>query len=125
MTALPKIDNRTARAIFLDRHGLASNPTCAGKGADLKRVIDALGFVQIDSMNTVARAHHMILHAAARRISPETSISCKTVTAMSSSTGRRITMQHFLHFRQAPQPAAAEGGEERGCGNGPDPRSRA
>lgn len=30
---------------------------------DLKGVIDQIGFVQVDSINTVARAHHMILHA--------------------------------------------------------------
>lgn len=62
-TALPRIDNRTARALFLDRHGLAEAPSGTGKGADLDRLIDDLGFVQIDSINTVARAHHMILHA--------------------------------------------------------------
>lgn len=68
MTALlksapPRIDNRAARAVFLDRHGLAEAPSGTGKGADLDRLIDDLGFVQIDSINTVARAHHMILHA--------------------------------------------------------------
>ena len=60
---LPRIDNRAARALFLDRHGLAEAPSGPGKGADLDRLIDDLGFVQIDSINTVARAHHMILHA--------------------------------------------------------------
>ncbi len=62
MTA-PLIPNRAARAIFLDRHGLAATPAGPGKGADLQSVIDDLGFVQIDSINTIARAHHMILHA--------------------------------------------------------------
>ena len=33
----------------------------AGKGADLQSVIDHLGFVQIDSVNTLARAHDLIL----------------------------------------------------------------
>ncbi|MEZ5878251.1 MAG: crosslink repair DNA glycosylase YcaQ family protein [Tepidamorphaceae bacterium] len=63
MSPLPQIDNRTARAIFLERHGLAQSPAGPGKGADLQQVIDDLGFVQIDSINTVARAHHMILHS--------------------------------------------------------------
>jgi len=62
MTALPLIDNTAARALFLDRHGLAETPAGPGKCADLQRAVDALGFVQIDSINTVARAHHMILH---------------------------------------------------------------
>jgi len=63
MASLPEIDNKTARAIFLARHGLSENPTGASKGPDLRSVIEQLGFVQIDSINTVSRAHHMILHA--------------------------------------------------------------
>ncbi|MCK0168287.1 winged helix DNA-binding domain-containing protein [Jannaschia sp. S6380] len=65
MTVLPQIPNATARALFLQRHGLGAAPAGPGpgRGADLLGVIDALGFVQIDSIDTVARAHHMILHA--------------------------------------------------------------
>lgn len=59
----PRLDQKTARALFLDRHGLVDAPSGSGKGADLQQVIDRLGFVQVDSINTVARAHHMILHA--------------------------------------------------------------
>ena len=63
VAALPRIDNAKARAIFLDRHGLADPPSGPGRGADLQGVIEDLGFVQVDSIATVARAHHMILHA--------------------------------------------------------------
>lgn len=63
MAALPRLSNRTTRALFLDRHGLLAAPAGPGRGADLARVIGNLGFVQIDSINTVVRAHHMILHA--------------------------------------------------------------
>jgi len=63
--ALPRLPNAIARRLFLNKHGLASAPKGSGKGEDLATVIDQLGFVQIDSINTVARAHHMIL--AARR----------------------------------------------------------
>lgn len=63
MTTLPELDNERARALFLDCHGLADTPSGPGQGTDLQQVIDDLGFVQIDSINTVARAHHMILHA--------------------------------------------------------------
>lgn len=59
----PQLDNRTARRLFLDRHGLAEPPTGPGKGEDLLGLIRRLGFVQIDSINTVARAHDMILYA--------------------------------------------------------------
>lgn len=61
--ALPRIDNRTARHLFLDRHLLGSAPAGPGKGADLAQLIHDLGFVQLDSVNTVARAHDMILFA--------------------------------------------------------------
>ena len=37
-------------------HNLIEAPTGPGKGADLDAVIGNLGFVQLDSVNTVARA---------------------------------------------------------------------
>lgn len=62
--ARPFITNAAARRLFLARHGLSG--TNSGGGIDgLAGLIDQLGFVQIDSVNTVERAHHMIL--AARR----------------------------------------------------------
>ncbi|MEM8732397.1 MAG: crosslink repair DNA glycosylase YcaQ family protein [Pseudomonadota bacterium] len=61
--ALPRLDNRTARALFLDRHALAETPSGPGKGEDLAALIHRLGFVQLDSVNTVARAHDMILYS--------------------------------------------------------------
>ena len=63
MAPLPRIDNAAARALFLGRHGLAEAPSGPGQGADLRGVIERLGFVQVDAIATVARAHHMILHA--------------------------------------------------------------
>jgi uncharacterized protein YcaQ len=60
-TPLKRLDNRTARAIFLDRHALAERPAGAAKGAELLDLVQRLGFVQLDSINTVARAHDMIL----------------------------------------------------------------
>ncbi len=59
--ALRQLDNRTARAVFMDRHALLEPPTGSAKGADLLDLIQRLGFVQLDSINTVARAHDMIL----------------------------------------------------------------
>jgi len=64
-SACIKVPNAQARRLFLDRHGLCTVPKGSGKGDDLSTVFDELGFVQVDSINTVARAHHMIL--AARR----------------------------------------------------------
>ena len=59
--ARPQIGNRATRRLFLDRNGLAAPPVGPGKGEDLLSVINGLGFVQVDSINTVARAHDMIL----------------------------------------------------------------
>jgi len=45
----------------MDRHALAEPPSGGSKGAELLELIQRLGFVQLDSINTVARAHDMIL----------------------------------------------------------------
>ena len=63
MSNLLRLTNPQARAIFLERHALGSRPSGPGTGADLAGLVHQLGFVQLDSINTVARAHHMILHA--------------------------------------------------------------
>jgi len=68
--ALPRLDNQSARRIFLDRHALAEPPTGPAKGADLVALIRRLGFVQVDSINTVERAHHMILWARRQSYRP-------------------------------------------------------
>ncbi|QPM91190.1 winged helix-turn-helix domain-containing protein [Pseudooceanicola algae] len=57
------LDNRNARKLFLHRHLLGTPPKGTGKGADLTGLIQDLGFVQVDSVNTLARAHDMILFA--------------------------------------------------------------
>lgn len=49
--------------MFLDRHALLEQPAGAAGGASLLELIQRLGFVQLDSINTVARAHDLILHA--------------------------------------------------------------
>jgi uncharacterized protein len=55
------LPNPAARRLFLHRHALTEPPTGPATGADLARLIDRIGFVQVDSINTVERAHHMIL----------------------------------------------------------------
>ena len=47
----------------MHRHGLADPVAGPSRGTDLLALIERLGFVQIDSINTVARAHDMILFA--------------------------------------------------------------
>ncbi len=55
------IPNPRARRLFLDRHALSEAPVGAASGQALHDLIDRIGFVQVDSINTVARAHDMIL----------------------------------------------------------------
>jgi uncharacterized protein len=67
---LPILPNPLARRLFLDRHALAEPPTGAAQGAALSALIDRLGFVQVDSINTVERAHHMILFSRRQTYRP-------------------------------------------------------
>ena len=53
-----RIDNTTARGLWLSAQGLSQTPT--GK-LDLLSMIKELGFVQLDSIQVVSRAHHHIL----------------------------------------------------------------
>ena len=57
------IDNRTARRLFLQRQGLSFPPQKKLSDQALLELIEHLGFVQVDSIQTVERAHHMILFA--------------------------------------------------------------
>ncbi|RGP36259.1 winged helix-turn-helix domain-containing protein [Pseudotabrizicola alkalilacus] len=57
------LPNLTARHLFLHHHALTEPRHGPAKGADLSALIDRIGFVQVDSITTVERAHHMILWA--------------------------------------------------------------
>ena len=60
---LPLIPNAVARRLFLDRHALAEAPVGPATGVALAELVGRIGFVQVDSITTVERAHHMILWA--------------------------------------------------------------
>ena len=53
-----EINNRDARRLWLHSHGLAHTPNGA---LDVLQTIKDLGFVQLDSIRNVTRAHHHIL----------------------------------------------------------------
>ncbi len=61
-----QLSNRDARRLFLSRHGLSEPVHRKLTATQLEERIEQIGFVQVDSINTVARAHHMILHARNR-----------------------------------------------------------
>ncbi len=69
--AIPVLPNATARRLFLHRHALAEQPSGPSKGGALHDLIARIGFVQVDSINTVERAHHMILWARRQSYRPE------------------------------------------------------
>ncbi len=57
------IDNQTARHLVLHLQGLTRPPHVALGKAGLAELIHQLGFVQMDSIRWMERAHHMILFA--------------------------------------------------------------
>jgi uncharacterized protein YcaQ len=65
------LSNAQARRVFLDRHRLAEAPQGPASGDDLLGLIHSLGFVQLDSINTVARAHDLILFSRRPRYRPQ------------------------------------------------------
>jgi len=98
----PIIDNQTARRMFLDHHLLLGSRSGTGKGDDLQSVIDHLGFVQVDSVNTLARAHDLILWSRRQRYrAPNLPNLLKTRGAFEHWThdASVISMQHFPMWR--------------------------
>ncbi|WP_299047255.1 crosslink repair DNA glycosylase YcaQ family protein [uncultured Tateyamaria sp.] len=65
------LTNTQARRVFLDRHALSDTPAGPARGAALLDLITRLGFVQLDSINTVARAHDLILFARKPQYRPK------------------------------------------------------
>ncbi|AJY46215.1 winged helix-turn-helix domain-containing protein [Martelella endophytica] len=57
------ISNSDARRVFMARQGLSGAPGRAMDQAALLALIEQIGFVQVDSIRTVERAHDMILYS--------------------------------------------------------------
>ena len=85
----PFLDNQRARRLFLDRHLLLRRGSGSGRGDDLDRVLHALGFVQVDSVNTLARAHDLILWSRRRQYRP------RALEALVAQ--RRTAFEHWTH----------------------------
>ncbi len=83
------LSNDRARRLFLDRHLLLEPGTGSGKGSDLDTVLGALGFVQVDSINTLSRAHDLILWSRRGRYRPK---------ALSQAVAHhRTAFEHWTH----------------------------
>lgn len=84
-----QLSNDLARRLFLHKHALAEPPTGPAKGADLANLVSRIGFVQVDSINTVARAHHMILWSRRQSYRPP---ALKSLTETD-----RALFEHWTH----------------------------
>ena len=58
---VPRIAASDLRRVFLHLQGLSDPPARRVGPGELCDLVDRLGFVQVDSINTVTRAHHQIL----------------------------------------------------------------
>ena len=65
-----KMRLRDARALFLSAQGLLDDPTAPATRRSVLSLVERLGFVQVDSINVVARAHHLTLAARMDRYRP-------------------------------------------------------
>jgi uncharacterized protein len=58
---LPLVTSQSARRLFLYAQGLLDDPARKVTRATLLKSIERLGFVQLDSINVVERAHHLTM----------------------------------------------------------------
>ncbi len=56
-----RVPAAAARALLLRGQGLLDDPARAATPASVARAVRALGYVQVDSINRIERAHHLIL----------------------------------------------------------------
>jgi uncharacterized protein YcaQ len=66
-----KITAEQARRLVLSRQGLADGPRRQLTSEGVAALVERLGFLQVDSISTVERAHHMIMFARSRSYRPE------------------------------------------------------
>lgn len=63
MSALPIVTAHEARILLLDGQGLLIDPARRAGPAAVQKIVEQLGFVQVDSIQKIERAHHLILGA--------------------------------------------------------------
>jgi uncharacterized protein YcaQ len=69
-STLPTVPAATARRLLLGAQGLLDDPRRRVTADALYEVIERIGFVQIDSINVVERAHHLTLAARFQSYKP-------------------------------------------------------
>ena len=82
------ISNRDARRLWLDRQGLAETPTGKLDQDGLLGIIEQIGFVQLDTIRVVARAHDHILWSRNQHYREE---------MLDQLVINRVAFEHFTH----------------------------
>ncbi|HYU31561.1 MAG TPA: crosslink repair DNA glycosylase YcaQ family protein [Thermoanaerobaculia bacterium] len=67
----PTVPAATARRLLLGAQGLLDDPRRRATADALYEIVERLGFVQIDSINVVERAHHLTLAARLQSYRPQ------------------------------------------------------
>ena len=70
-TALPLIPALTARRLLLGAQGLLDDPRGRVTAGRVQDLVERMGFVQIDSINVLERAHHLTLAARLQGYRPQ------------------------------------------------------
>ena len=91
VASLPLIPAATARRLLLHAQGLLDDPAAGGPATPLRvaRLVERMGFVQVDTISTVERAHHLILAARMDGYRP-------AMLARALETDRRL-FEHWTH----------------------------
>lgn len=71
MMTLQTLSASTARRLFLGAQGLLDDPARRATVASLQTLVERLGFVQVDTINVVARAHDLTLSSRLDGYRPE------------------------------------------------------
>ena len=71
MTTVPLLSAPAAQRLFLGAQGLLDDPTRRATTASLQSLIERLGFVQMDTINILARAHDLTLFSRLDGYRPE------------------------------------------------------
>ncbi|GJL96004.1 MAG: hypothetical protein DHS20C05_24090 [Hyphococcus sp.] len=83
-----KISNRDARRLWLERQGLSQTPTGKLDQAGLLDIVERLGFVQLDTIRVIARAHDHILWSRNQNYREE---------MLDQLVKDRLAFEHFTH----------------------------
>ena len=59
--SLPIVPVDSARHLLMSGKGLAFDPARRATAASLQKMVEHMGFVQVDTINVLERAHHHVL----------------------------------------------------------------